>query len=87
LRHAIRRDDAEIRIEIIVASLSFKVTGRGSYNLSALDKRDIVMRKSRFCCARTLMVLCDKAASDIPSNMVERLQDPETEGLLRITVE
>ena len=87
LRYAIGRDDAEIRIEIIVANLSFKVTGRGSYNLSALDRRDIVMRKSGFCCPRTLSVLCDKAASDIPSNIVKKLQDPETEGLLRITVE
>ncbi len=87
LRHAIGRDDAEIRIEIIVANLSLKIAGRGSCDLSVLDKRDIVIRKSGFCCPRTLSVLCDKAASDIPSNMVKKLQDPETEGLLRITVE
>ena len=87
LRHAIGRDDAEIRIEIIVANLSLKIAGRGSCDLSVLDTRDIVIRKSSFCCPRTLSVLCDKAASDIPSNMVKKLQDPETEGLLRITVE
>ena len=87
LRHAIGRDDAEIRIEIIVADLFLKIMGRGSCDLPVLDKRDIVIRKSGFCCPRTLSVLCDKAASDIPSSMVKKLQDSETEGLLRITVE
>jgi hypothetical protein len=87
LRHAIGRDDAEIRIEIVVADLSLKIMGRGSCDLPVLDKRDIVIRKSGFCCPRTLSVLCDKAASDIPSSMVKKLQDSETEGLLRITVE
>ena len=87
LRHAVVRNDAEVKIEIIVANFSLKITGRGSCDLSVLDQRDIVIRKSGFCCPRTLSVLCDKAASDMPSEMVKKLQDPETEGLLRITVE
>jgi hypothetical protein len=87
LRHAIGRDEAEIRIEIVVGDLSLKISGRGNCDLSAIDKRDIVIRKSIFCCPRTLSVLCDKAAADIPSVMVKKLQDPATEGLLRITAE
>lgn len=87
LRHAIGTDSAQIRMEIIVDELSFIILGRGNGNLLALDKRDIVIRKSSFCCPRTLSVSCDKAASDIPSDMVERLKNSDTNGMLRITVE
>lgn len=87
LRHAIGTDSAQIRMEIIVDELSFIILGRGNCDLLALDKRDIVIRKSSFCCPRTLSVSCDKAASDIPSDMVERLKNSDTNGMLRITVE
>ncbi|CAN5262204.1 DUF371 domain-containing protein [soil metagenome] len=87
LRHAIGTDSAQIRMEIIVDELSFIILGRGNDDLLALDKRDIVIRKSSFCCPRTLSVSCDKAASDIPSDMVERLKNSDTNGMLRITVE
>jgi uncharacterized protein len=87
LRNAIGTDSAQIRMEIIVDELSFIITGRGNCDLLALDKRDIVIRKSRFCCPRTLSVSCDKAASDIPSEMVKRLKNSDTNGMLRITVE
>jgi uncharacterized protein len=55
--------------------------------LSVRDNRDIVIRKSSFYCPRTIAILCDKAASDIPSGMIKELQHHETKGLLRITVE
>jgi uncharacterized protein len=87
LRNAIGTDSAQIRMEIIVDELSFIIIGRGNCDLLALDKRDIVIRKSRFCCPRTLSVSCDKAASDIPSEMVKRLKNSDTNGMLRITVE
>ncbi len=87
LRHAIVRDETEIKIEIIVGDSSLEILGRGNRRLSALDKKDIVIRKSNFCCPRTLSVLCDKAATDIPTSTVEKLRDPETRGLLRITAE
>jgi hypothetical protein len=87
LRNAIGTDSAQIRMEIIVDEISFIIIGRGNCDLLALDKRDIVIRKSRFCCPRTLSVSCDKAASDIPSEMVKRLKNSDTNGMLRITVE
>jgi uncharacterized protein len=87
LRHAIIKDDTKISFEIIVGDLSLKILGQGSRNLSVRDDRDIVIRKSNFYCPRTLSILCDKAASDIPSGMIKALQHHQTKGLLRITVE
>ena len=45
---------------------------------SGADEIDMVARKSSYTCGRTLMVQCDKAAVDIPKELVEFLQDPET---------
>jgi uncharacterized protein len=87
LRHAIMRDDTKISIEIIVGDLSLKIKGQGSRNLSVRDSRDIVIRKSSFYSPRTIAILCDKAASDIPSSIIKELHHDETRGLLRITVE
>jgi hypothetical protein len=87
LRHAIIRDDAKISIEIIVGDHCLTMLGQGSRNLSVRDNRDIVIRRSRFYCPRTLSILCDKAASDVPSTMIKELHHHETKGLLRITAE
>ncbi|HHL41695.1 MAG TPA: DUF371 domain-containing protein, partial [Candidatus Bathyarchaeota archaeon] len=46
--------------------------------LTYTDEIDMVARKSSYTCGRTLMVQCDKAAVDIPKELVEFLQDPET---------
>jgi hypothetical protein len=87
LRHTMMRDATMIGIEIIVGDLSLKIKGQGSRNLSVRDNRDIVIRKSSFYCPRTIAILCDKAASDIPSGMIKELHHHETKGLLRITAE
>jgi hypothetical protein len=87
LRRAIIRDDAKISIEIIVGDLSMKIMGQGSRNLSVQDSSDIVIRKSSFYCPRTLAILCDKAASDIPISVIKQLHHQETTGIFRITVE
>jgi uncharacterized protein len=87
LRRAIIRDDAKISIEIIVGDLSLKIIGHGSRNLSVQDSSDIVIRKSSFYCPRTLAILCDKAASDIPISVIKQLHHHETKGIFRITVE
>jgi uncharacterized protein len=87
LRRAIIQDDAKISIEIIVGDLSLRIMGQGSRNLSVQDSSDIVIRKSRFHCPRTLAILCDKAASDIPISVIRELHHHETKGIFRITVE
>jgi hypothetical protein len=52
-----------------------------------LNAHDIVIRKTNFVCPRTMSVLCDKASSDMPSKLVKMLQDQETKGIFRITLE
>ena len=44
---------------------------------------DFVTRRSRFVSDRTLMIHADKAARDLPREMVLLLKDPKT----RVTIE
>src|SRR5215216_1833734 len=66
---------------------SFLILGMGDERLSMLNAHDIVIRKTTFVCPRTMSVLCDKASSDLPRKLVNMLQDQETKGIFRITLE
>src|SRR5215204_1701422 len=87
LKHRLKSNSVVVRIEIMVANESFLITGMGDHRLSMLNPNDIVIRRTNFACPRTMSVLCNKASSEVPRNMVERLQDRDTKGLFRITVE
>jgi hypothetical protein len=87
LKHRLKSNSAVVRIEIIVANESFLITGMGDNRLSMLNPYDIVIRRTNFACPRTMSVLCNKASSEVPRKMVERLQDRDTKGVFRITVE
>jgi hypothetical protein len=76
-----------IKVEIIVENESYVVSGYGDDRLSLLNKNDIVIRKTRFACPRTMSVGCDRASSDLPRSMVRLLQDSTMTGLFRVSVE
>jgi hypothetical protein len=87
LKHRLRSNSSVVKIEIIVGDESFLISGRGDERLSMLNAHDIVVRKTNFVCPRTMSVLCNKASSDMPRKLVKMLQDQETKGILRITLE
>ena len=87
LKHRLKSNSVVVRIEIIVENESLLITGMGDNRLSLLNPHDIVIRRTKFACPRTMSVLCDKASSEVPRKMVERLQDRDTKGVFRITVE
>ncbi|MDQ3998827.1 MAG: DUF371 domain-containing protein [Thermoproteota archaeon] len=87
LKHKLRSNSSVVKIEIIVGDESFLISGRGDERLSMLNAHDIVIRKTNFVCPRTMSVLCNKASSDMPRKLVKMLQDQETKGIFRITLE
>jgi hypothetical protein len=87
LKHRLRSNSSVVKIEIIVGDESFLISGRGDERLSILNAHDIVVRKTNFVCPRTMSVLCNKASSDMPRKLVKMLQDQETKGIFRITLE
>lgn len=87
LRHRLASSDSMVRIEIMVGSESFTINGRGDGGFTLQNPHNIVIRKTSFVCPRTISVRCDRASSEVPRNMVRMLQDKDTKGIFRITVE
>lgn len=86
-KHRLKSNSAVVRIEIMVGDKSLLITGRGDERLSMLNAHEIVIRRTNFVCPRTMSVLCNKGSSDVPRILVKMLQDQETKGIFRITLE
>ena len=84
LKHYIRGSGL-LSFAIVVGKLRFSFLGRGSTALELTHPRELVLRKSNFASPRTAAVLCDAAAIDIPRNIIQKLQNPNTVGSLCIT--
>ena len=78
IKQAARKPETRITFRLQAGNYVFEATGRGDSELTYTDEIDMVARKSSYTCGRTLMVQCDKAAVDVPKELVEFLQDPET---------
>ncbi len=87
MKEAARAGDAAITLTIEVGQRSFTVTGRGHPSLSYSSAADMVARKSLYTCGRTLMVEADKAARDLPREMVRLLQSPSSEVKVTLRVQ
>lgn len=87
LKRRLRAENSMIKMSIIVGKYTYEFVAYGSSSLILANKHDIVIRKSRFVCPRTLAIRCDSASSDIPKSIVNMLKDPNTQGILRISVE
>ena len=87
IRRGLKSSSVIVKIEVIVDDESFIIKGRGDERLTMLNPHDIVIRRTNFVCPRTMSVLCDKASSDMPRELVRLLQHQEQKGLFRITIE
>ncbi len=83
----LKSSSATVKIEIIIGNDSFVIKGKGDERLTILNPHDIVIRRTNFVCPRTVSILCDKASSDVPRELVRLLQHEEQKGLFRITLE
>jgi uncharacterized protein len=78
---------SKVNVEIVVAEMTFMMHGFTDQRLTLSHDHDIVIRKSNYACPRTLCVLCNKASSDIPRDLVKKLQNPATVAELKIIIE
>ena len=77
LKSAIRLGRA-INITIGAGGEGDEIHACGHPSLTLIHPKDLVIRKSRFVCGRTLAIGADKAAADLPRKFVTKLQDPIT---------
>ncbi len=82
-----RNSRARITLVLRAKGREVEIVGRGHESLSFADARDMVVRKSRFTCGRTLMINASHAARDLPRDFVALLQNPAQEVVAEIAVE
>ncbi len=73
------RKNERIDIELICGDEHFTGSAMGNDKLELSHKEEIVIRKSEFLSDRTVAIMCDFAAKDIPRSMIEKLKSPNTE--------
>lgn len=86
LKEKLRDRRSIVTLSIQVNDEIFQVEGSGNEDLILEHPHDIVIRKSKFLCPRTLAINCDKASNDIPRKMIKMLQSPQTKGIFVIEV-
>jgi hypothetical protein len=87
LKEKLKDSNSKVMFSIKVAEHEFNVEGMGNENLILTHTDDIVIRKSKFVCPRTLAVKCNKSSDLIPREMVLLLQNPKTKGTFTITID
>lgn len=75
--------EGEIEIDIEVNKVHWKV--RAIANPGFSSTKEMVIRRSEFCDARTFAIRADKAACDMPRAIVEKMRDPNTVMSIRIS--
>jgi hypothetical protein len=73
IKEVARSGETAISLKLEAGGEEFTVRGRGHPGLTYTDPSDIVLRKSGYVCGRTLMVGADKAACDIPDDLIRVL--------------
>jgi hypothetical protein len=87
LKRLARSPEAKLTIEMEADGFREVSVGHGHSELAFSHRSDIVARKSRFVCTRTIMIAADKAAIDLSREFVKRLRDSKTRLEMKFTVE
>jgi len=87
IKNAMRSENARIKLILDAAGYKVEISGRGDPRLPLSHPTDMVARKSGFISDRTFMLNSDRAAIDIPVQMVKLLQNPKQTIKLTVTIE
>ena len=71
---ALARDDAVLVTRLCCGTHCVTITSRGSRDLTLDHPTDLVWRKSGYVCGRTVGIRSDRAARDLPREIISCLQ-------------
>jgi hypothetical protein len=86
LTEKLRKPHAKLTIIIEAGGITEQVNAHGSPQLILTHPTDMVIRKSDYVCSRTLAVHADKAAQDLPQDLVEKLKNPQQKVKITLVV-
>lgn len=67
----------KVNVLIKVDDVEDQFYGFGDPNLTLLDEKDMVFRKSNFICSRTILIKCSKASNELNQKLIDKLKIPE----------
>ncbi len=70
------RKGRKINVIIKVDDLEEQFCGYGDPNLTLLNEKEIVFRKSNFICNRTILIKCNKASNELNKKLIDKLKIP-----------
>lgn len=76
-RKTLRKKDAKLTIVIKADDQTEVVEAWGASKLTFNHPRDLVVRKSKYICERTLAIRANKSAKDLSRNLVKKLKNPQ----------
>jgi hypothetical protein len=85
-KDALRKPNAKLTIAIEADGLREQIIAFGSPKLILTHPTDMVIRKSNYICNRTLAIHSDKAANDLPRELVQKLKDPKQKVKITLIV-
>ncbi len=77
-RRVLCHDRAVLLTRLSVGDLHIEVHSRGSAALTLAHPTDMVWRRSRFVCERTVGILSDRTAATLPRDLISHLRTGET---------
>jgi uncharacterized protein len=83
----LQKPNAKLNVEIEADGMVEKVLAYGSPQLILTHPTDMVIRKSRYVCSRTLAICADKAAKNLSRKLAEKLQNPKQQINITLTVQ
>jgi hypothetical protein len=86
IKEKIRKTNSKISVVVKINDCSEEIIGEGSSSLRLSGKNAMIIRKSNYICPRTLMINANKAASNLSRQIIELMQNPETEMTVTIQV-
>jgi hypothetical protein len=85
-KESLRKPNAKLTLTIEVDGITEQINSHGSPNLILTHPSDMVVRKSSYVDDRTLAVNADKAAFDLPRELVEKLRNPQQKARIALRV-
>jgi hypothetical protein len=83
----VKNNETRVALRIEAGNRTETIRGRGNIRLTLDHPNDLVARKSKYVCHRTMMILADKSAQDLDREFVRILRDPLTRIRIELVAE
>jgi len=85
-KQKLQNPNTKLTITIETDNLIEQITAYGATELELNNNNDMVIRKSNFTSNRTLAIKANKAAKDLPRELIKKLENPNQQIKITLTL-